>query len=231
VRQPASSPPGKSRADQDISRRFCEVAVILAVHEQEIDADRGRSTLHDIGHPEEEGHSRAAIVGAHDCVAGIPRSGAVGHRPAVPVRQQKQALLSCRVEARDKVAKLESVSRRSDVFPALHHDGIGARPQQAVQPVPHFLVRRSSRNAGAERHLGLDVTEGGTPGEFLRRASLFPAGEDAKNGDRGEGGEGAVTQVHVAPGRQRGSLDRDSKAVERNDSPPSPPSPPVRLYR
>ena len=50
-----------------------EVAVVLAVDEQQVHADRRRRALQHVGHAEQQRHARAAVVGAGDRLGGVRR--------------------------------------------------------------------------------------------------------------------------------------------------------------
>ena len=100
------------RANENIRWGLGEVAVVLSIHEEEIDPGSGRSTLQHICHAQQKGDTGAAVVRAHNCLGRVagPRTIRIG--PAIPMRQQKQPLLRRRIEARDEIPQRKRVSAR-----------------------------------------------------------------------------------------------------------------------
>src|SRR4051812_10056242 len=119
-------------------------------------------------------------------MAGVVGGGAVRDGPAVPVSEQQQMLLCRGIESGYKIPEPKRVVRGGDMIPALHQHSVGSSPEQTVQPVPHLLVGWCPGNSRAERHLRLDIREGGGAGEFLWGPRLLPAAEEQERGTGGD---------------------------------------------
>src|SRR2546430_11305264 len=55
-----------ARADQHVVRIGGEIAVVFAVHDQQIDADGRRLRLERVGDAQQQGYAGCAVVGARD---------------------------------------------------------------------------------------------------------------------------------------------------------------------
>src|ERR1041384_3888324 len=138
-----------------------EIAEVFAIHEQQIDADRRRACLERIGDAKQDGDAGGAVVGAGHRQ---PALGAVRRLvrmwPRVPMGQQQDALGGVGLEPREKVAQVQRrAAARQAMIERLDDDGIGPRPQLALQPVTLLFVRRCPGNPRSECDLLLEVRE------------------------------------------------------------------------
>jgi hypothetical protein len=124
-------------------------------------------------------------------------------RPAVPVGQEKNPLLSRGVEAGQKVLERERVALSRHVLPSLHYQSIGSLAEQAVKPGGHLLVGLGARDPGPVPDLLLDITEGSLAVELTRGASFFPTGEqEEENGKDGKDGKAHQARLGMGYGEK-----------------------------
>ncbi len=135
--------------DQDIGLFAVEVAVVLAIDEEQVHPHCGRVHLHGVRHAQQDRHTRGPIVGPRDgttAVAGV--GGIVGDRSGVPVGQEQDALGRGRAEPRQEVTERKRVSPGGHVVPRLDDHRIGALAQAASPATPRCARARASRESG-----------------------------------------------------------------------------------
>ena len=137
-----------------------EVAVVLAVREQEVHPDIGRHGLERLREHEQHRRARGTVVGAGD------RRGALGgvgpllrDRPRVPVRDVEDARGRAAVELREDIAHRQDLPIGRAVLESLFDDRIGERRHGGDDPVARRDVARGPRDARAEVELGLHQRE------------------------------------------------------------------------
>src|SRR3989454_1145130 len=175
-----------ARADQHVVRIGGEIAVVLAVHEQQIDADGRRLRLERVGDAQQQGYARCAVVGPRDRETLLAQVGAlIGVRAGIPVCEQQDALRRGRPEPGEEVPQMQRRAVTRHVGEALDRDGIGGGAEVLEDEIARALVPRRSRNAWAELHLLLEIPEGTLSGELTRAAR--PAARGAGEAEREAG--------------------------------------------
>ena len=171
-----------ARPDEHVARVLREVAVVLAVHEQQVHADRRRLRLEGVGDAQQHRHSRSAVVRAGNGQPLLPQVLALVRPGArVPMGEEEHALRELGPEAREQVPEVQGRALLRDVTDRLDRDGVGRRPQPGQDPVARLVVSRSVGHARPEVHLLADVVEGPLAGEFTR-TGLRLTGERKRQG-------------------------------------------------
>ena len=169
-------------------------AVVLAVDEQQIDADGGRRLLQHVAERDEAARRRTRRRSRRGSAAPrLPRIGILVRRRArVPVRDVEDALRRLRAEAREDVAQRQRVAARRHVRPALLDDGVGARRIIAHDPVAGARAPARARHARAEGELLARVRERRIADEGGLRAlrKQIARGHRGQSGERGESDQG-----------------------------------------
>lgn len=124
-----------ARPDQHISV-FAEVTVVLTVNHQQVDSDLRRPSGQHIRHGQEDGDPRGPVIGARNRLLGTGPRVRIGHRSGVPMGQEEYPVCGVRPEPCDQVPHRQGVSLKGHMGPFLRDHGVGAHPQQTVEPLP-----------------------------------------------------------------------------------------------
>ncbi len=138
-----------------------EIAVVLPVHQQQVDAAWRRLLVHHRSQDQQDGGAGPAVVGAGHrpgAVGGVIRL--VGIRPRVPVGEQQQRPRGLGAEARQEIDQRDGVALRRHVGESLHDQRVGSCGQVLLQPRSHRPVACATRYARSEFHLPTDERVG-----------------------------------------------------------------------
>ena len=154
-------------ADEDVDFRGTELAVVLTIRKEEIDAHFGLGLFEDVREGNEHSDARSSVVRPRDrhlplrlCCGGF-RNG-----PRVPVGKVENPLTQLRSKAREDVPERELFPVGGCVGEALDDDGIRSRAHLANYPVARRFCRWRSGNARTEIDLCLRVS--------IRRGAIEP---------------------------------------------------------
>ncbi len=178
------------------------VPPVLAVGQQDVDADRRRRPRELVGQREEDGHAGSAVVGARQGIDPRERiAGPLGHRARVPVRRQQDPLAGGGLEARPHVRQRQRVAVRGHVCERDLRYRVGALPQIRRHPLQRGRVRLAPRHPRPERHLPRDQTVRQRPVERPppRRLPLpAPDRNHEADGEKREAASGAGSRTRSA---------------------------------
>ena len=200
------------RAQQHIAERG-EIAVVLAVDEQQVDPHRGRGLLEDIAQRNEQRDAGRPVVGPrHREVALRAVRRLIGHRTGVPVGHVEHAVARRRAEPGQDVAQGQDRSLARGVRPTLDDDRVGPLAHHGDDPIAALLGAACARDARSERQLGANVREGGIAVERRARTDrpLVTGGErreraDEKRQFHGAAGERCARRKLVTASQRRHS--------------------------
>jgi hypothetical protein len=171
-----------ARANENVVLLLLEIAVVLAIHKQQVYAHAfGWGLFQGVRHSHQHGSAGGAIVGSGNRRVGTVVFRVVRARPGVPVGQEEEPIAGAGIEPRDEIGERQRVTFLGDVLPALHDYRIGTLVKQRIHPGSLCLVGGSPGDSVAETDLPLEVSERGSAVELVgRNVGLWRAGEEAE---------------------------------------------------
>ena len=136
-------------------------ALVFDVEEDEVDAYRGRHSIHDASHFHEDGHAGSAVIGTGYGFVLVGLSGVVvGPLAAIPMCGKEDTLVSLGVELADDILARHGGAVPEHGAEILHDDGVAETTHLRRQPGGATFPAVAAGDAVAEGELFLHIGVG-----------------------------------------------------------------------